>query len=42
MKEKFMEPELNIIRFEAVDVITTSDPLNGPLDPDELPPIPFG
>ena len=33
-----MEPELNIIRFEIVDVITAS----GSLDDDELPPVPIG
>ena len=38
MKEKFLEPELNIIHFEIVDVITTS----GSLDDDELPPVVIG
>lgn len=37
-KEKFLEPELNIIRFEIVDVITAS----GSLDDDELPPVLIG
>lgn len=33
MKEKFNEIEIELIRFDAVDVITTS----GELDEDELP-----
>lgn len=33
-KETFCEPEIEIIRFESTDVITTS----GVLDEDELPP----
>lgn len=35
MKEKFNEIEIELIRFDAVDVITTS---NGGLDDNELPP----
>ncbi len=35
MKEMFLDAEIEIIRFEAVDVITTS---NGGLEEDELPP----
>lgn len=38
MKEKFLEPELKIIRFETMDVITASDIL----DEDELPPVVTG
>ena len=38
MIEKFLEPELKIIRFEIVDVITASDIL----DDDELPPVVIG
>lgn len=33
MKEKFNEIEIELIRFDAIDVITTS----GGLDEDELP-----
>jgi hypothetical protein len=36
MKELFLDAEIEIIRFEAIDVITTS-PGDG-LDDDELPP----
>lgn len=36
MKELFLDAEIEIIRFEAIDVITTS-PSDG-LDEDELPP----
>lgn len=35
LKETFCEPEMEIIRFESIDVITTS----GVLDEDELPPL---
>ena len=35
MKELFLDAEIEIIRFEAIDVITTSDELGE----DELPPI---
>ena len=38
MIEKFLEPELKIIRFETMDVITASDIL----DEDELPPVVTG
>ncbi len=38
MQEKYLEAELEIVRFEAEDVIATS----GTLDDDELPPIPVG
>lgn len=38
MKELYAEPELEVIRFEATDIITTS----GGLDEDELPPIIVG
>ena len=37
MIELFIEPELEVIRFEVVDIIATS---NIQLDPDELPPVP--
>lgn len=40
MKEKFLEPELKIISFETMDVITTSG--GGGLDEDELPPVVIG
>ncbi len=40
MKELFSEPELEVIRFEATDIITTSG--GGGLDEDELPPIIVG
>jgi hypothetical protein len=36
MKELFNEPELEVIHFEAVDIIATSNIM---LDPDELPPV---
>ena len=36
MKDLFKEPELEVIYFEAADIITTS---NIKLDPDELPPV---
>lgn len=36
MKEKFLEPELEIISMSVEDIITTS---GGTLDPDELPDI---
>ena len=39
-KETFCEPEIEIIRFESTDVITTSG--GGELDDDELPPIIMG
>ena len=39
MKEKFLEPELKIIRFETIDVIAAS--YSGGLDEDELPPFVF-
>lgn len=35
MKEKNWEPEIEIVRFGAADIITTS----GLLDEDELPPV---
>ena len=35
MKEKFLEPELEIISMSVEDIITIS----GTLDPDELPGI---
>lgn len=35
LKEIFQTPEMEIIRFESVDIITTS----GVLDEDELPPV---
>lgn len=35
MKELNWEPEIEIIRFAAADIITTSDML----DEDELPPV---
>lgn len=37
MKEKYLEAELEVIHFEAEDIITTSN-----LDEDELPPVPAG
>lgn len=37
MKELYKEPELEIIRFEAGDIITTSGDTK--LDEDELPPV---
>lgn len=40
MKEKFLEPELKIISFEIMDVITASDSIG--LDEDELPPVIIG
>lgn len=40
MKELYSEPELEVIHFEAMDIITTSG--GGQLDEDELPPIPVG
>lgn len=40
MKELYTEPELEVIHFEAMDIITTSG--NTQLDPDELPPIIVG
>ena len=40
MKEEFFEPELKIISFETMDVITASD--GGGLDEDELPPVVIG
>lgn len=39
MKEKYLEAEIEVVRFETVDVITTSSVTNEPLDPDELPPV---
>lgn len=39
MKERYQEAEIEIIRFEAVDIITTSGMTDEPLDPDELPPV---
>lgn len=39
MKELYTEPELEVIQFEAMDIITTS---GGKLDEDELPPIIVG
>jgi hypothetical protein len=38
MKELYQEAEIEIIRFDAVDIITTST-TNETLDPDELPPV---
>lgn len=35
LKEIFQTPEIEIIRFESVDIITTSSVL----DEDELPPV---
>lgn len=40
LKETYCEPEIEIIRFESTDVITTSGGTQ--LDPDELPPIIVG
>lgn len=40
MKELYAEPELEVIQFEAMDIITTSG--GGQLDEDELPPIIVG
>ena len=40
MKEEFLEPELEIIRYETMDVIAASN--GGGLDEDELPPIVIG
>ena len=40
MKELYKEPEMEVIEFEATDIITTSG--NTPLDPDEMPPIVIG
>lgn len=37
MKELYNEAELEIVRMEAMDIITTSN--GGSLDDDELPPI---
>lgn len=37
MKELYQEAEIEIIRFEAVDIITTSG--GDSLDDDELPPL---
>lgn len=37
MKELYAEPEMEVIHFEAMDIITTS----GELDEDELPQIPI-
>ena len=39
MKERYQEAEIEIIRFETVDIITTSGMTDVPLDPDELPPV---
>lgn len=37
MKEKYMTPEAEVIRFETEDVITTSTPIeDGPNDGDIL------
>ena len=40
MKGNILEPELKIIRFETMDVITAS--YGGGLDEDELPPVVIG
>lgn len=39
MKDLYLEPEIEIIRFEAMDIITTSSATSGNtnLDEDELP-----
>lgn len=34
MKKLIKEPVFEVEKFEAVDVITTSDPNEGPIDPD--------
>ena len=39
MKELYQDAEIEIIRFETVDIITTSSMTNEPLDPDELPSV---
>ena len=36
MKELYQEARLEIVRFEAADIISTSAPM---LDEDELPPV---
>ncbi len=39
MKELYQEAAIEIIRFEAMDIITTSGMTDEPLDPDEMPPV---
>lgn len=38
MKELYKQPDLEVIHFEEVDIITTS----GQLEEDELPGLPVG
>lgn len=38
MKEMYLEAEIEIIRFEAADVIATSGAMDE-YDPNELPPV---
>ena len=38
MKELFVAPEMEVLQFEAADIITTS----AILDDDELPDLPIG
>jgi hypothetical protein len=40
LKELYQEPKLEVIQFEAEDIITTSG--DTILDPDEMPPIIIG
>lgn len=40
MKETYVKAEMEIIRFESQDVISTSDPIQP--GPPELPFVPFG
>lgn len=39
MKKEYIVPEVEVLRLETVDIITTS--INGGLEEDELPPIPI-
>jgi hypothetical protein len=38
MKELYQQPDVEVIHFEEVDIITTS----GQLEDDELPELPLG
>jgi hypothetical protein len=42
MKKLFVNPEMEVLHFEAVDIITASGSVNGDLDQDETPPIVVG
>ena len=40
MKELFCDPEMEVFRFQVMDIITTSGTTNETLEEDELPDLP--